>query len=96
MTEPYFAVITETELGEILGHARRRAGLTQREAALRLGCSLRAVQAQEQGTNLEHVATFLNTLEAYGKVVKILDRTIGPPSRAWDGAGRITPRVSGG
>ena len=69
----------------VLADARRRAGLSLREAARRAGTSHPTLRAYEQGTKSPSVATFLRVLEACGFAV---DFELSPRIRWHDGIAR--------
>jgi transcriptional regulator with XRE-family HTH domain len=77
--------LVESQTGELLRNARRRAGLSLRAAARKAGTSHAAVAAYENGRKSPSVPTLFRILEAYGFAAEIV---LSPRIRERDGIAR--------
>jgi len=75
-------ITTPVQIGEILRSARRAKGLSQAEAAVRLGLSQNRVSELETGAEAITVAQLLALTALYDLQIEVADREPRPPT-AW-------------
>jgi len=73
---------TPDQMAQLLVAARRQAGLTQAEAAARLGVSQSRISALETDAAALTLAQLLARCGAYGLQLQVLDKTQPGPARA--------------
>ncbi|MBA3552765.1 MAG: helix-turn-helix transcriptional regulator [Actinobacteria bacterium] len=77
-----FGIISSVNAALLLRQARRRAGLTQRELAARLGIAQSSIAKIEGGTAIPRIDTLDRLLEACGETLEAVPR----PGRGLDRA----------
>ncbi len=73
-------ITTPVQIGEILRSARRAKGLTQAEAAVRLGLSQNRVSELETGAEAITVAQLLALTALYDLQIEVANREPQPPT----------------
>ena len=73
-------IATPYQMGQILAAGRRRAGLTQTEAAARLGVSQSRISTLEADSGALTLKQLLTLLGAYGLQLQVQDK--GSPAAA--------------
>jgi HTH-type transcriptional regulator/antitoxin HipB len=77
------AIATPYQMGQILAAGRRRAGLTQAEAASRLGVSQSRISTLETDSGALTLDQLLTLFGAYELQLQVLDKgSSAPPSPA--------------
>jgi HTH-type transcriptional regulator/antitoxin HipB len=73
-------IATPYQMGQILAAGRRRAGLTQAEAAARLGVSQSRISTLETDSSALTLNQLLTLFGAYELQLQVLDRGSSPPN----------------
>jgi len=73
-------IATPYQMGQILAAGRRRAGLTQAEAAARLGVSQSRISTLETDSSALTLNQLLTLFGAYELQLQVLDRGSSPPT----------------
>jgi HTH-type transcriptional regulator / antitoxin HipB len=68
------AIATSSQLAQLLAASRRQAGLTQIEAALRIGVSQSRISALETDASALTLTQLLALCGAYGLQLQVLDK----------------------
>ncbi|SAL25718.1 XRE family transcriptional regulator [Caballeronia sordidicola] len=71
-------IATPHQLGEIMAAGRRRAGLTQAEAAMRIGVSQSRISTLEGNSGALTLDQLLALFGAYGLQLQVQDRDATP------------------
>jgi DNA-binding XRE family transcriptional regulator len=88
---PFDEVVTDREIADRIRHARKQSGLTQVEVARRRRKTVNTVASWERGEHKIDAAEWINLLDVLGFIVKVIPKIPpGPPSKAWNGAGKRT------
>jgi HTH-type transcriptional regulator / antitoxin HipB len=74
------SIATPYQMGQILAAGRRRAGLTQAEAAARLGVSQSRISTLETDSSALTLNQLLTLFGAYELQLQVLDRGSSPPN----------------
>ncbi len=83
----YPPITTSDQLGQILAAGRRRAGLTQAQAAARVGLSQSRISALEADAGAISLRQLLALFGAYQLQLRVADPTDRPVSDWLDDAG---------